>query len=57
MSCVQWNRSVEHMAAQGIDQFVEIGPGKVLTGLIRRIDRGATVANVDDLATAKSFAA
>ena len=57
MSCVQWNRSVEYMAAQGIDQFVEIGPGNVLAGLIRRIDRGATVANVNDLATAKSFAA
>ena len=57
MSCVQWNRSVEYMAAQGIDQFVEIGPGKVLTGLIRRINRDATVANVDGLAAAKSFAA
>ena len=57
MSCVQWNRSVEYMAAQRIDQFVEIGPGKVLTGLIRRINRDATVANVDGLAAAKSFAA
>jgi len=57
MSCVQWNRSVEYMAAQGIDQFVEIGPGTVLTSLIRRINRDATVANVDGLAAAKSFAA
>ena len=57
MSCVQWNRSVEYMTANGIDEFVEIGPGKVLTGLVRRIDRGAKVASVGDLASVKSFAA
>ena len=56
-SCVQWNRSVEYMVAQGVDEFVEFGPGRVLTGLVRRIDRGAKVANVGDLASAKSFAA
>jgi len=56
-SCVQWNRSIEYMAAQGIDEFVEFGPGRVLTGLVRRIDRGVKVANVGDLASARSFAA
>ena len=57
MSCVQWNRSVEYMMAEGVGEFVEIGPGKVLTGLVRRINRGAKVANVCDLASVKSFAA
>jgi len=57
MSCVQWNRSVEYMTAEGVSEFVEIGPGKVLTGLVRRINRGAKVTNVGDLASAKSFAA
>ena len=57
MSCVQWNRSVEYMKARGIEDFVEIGPGKVLTGLVRRIDREAKVANVGDLASVQSFAA
>ncbi len=56
-SCVQWNRTVEYMTAQGIEQFVEIGPGKVLTGLIRRANREAKVANVSNLDSATSFAA
>ena len=34
---VRWRESVLWMAAQGVDRFVELGPGKVLSGLIRRI--------------------
>lgn len=49
VSCVQWNRSVEFMDAEGIKTFVEIGPGKVLTGLIGRIRPKATVLNVDSM--------
>lgn len=48
---VQWQRSVEYMAAQGVNTFVEIGPGKVLTGLVRRINREARTANVSDVAS------
>jgi [acyl-carrier-protein] S-malonyltransferase len=51
---VQWQRSVEYMVAQGVDTFIEIGPGKVLTGLIRRINKDVTTLNINDLATAKS---
>ncbi len=43
--CVQWQRSIEYMISEGISTFVEVGPGKVLTGLIKRID--ATVATME----------
>ncbi len=46
---VQWQRSIEYMAAQGVTTFVEIGPGKVLTGLVRRINREVKTANVSDV--------
>jgi [acyl-carrier-protein] S-malonyltransferase len=52
---VQWQRTVEYMVAQGVDTFIEIGPGKVLTGLIRRINKDVTTRNINDLATAKSL--
>jgi [acyl-carrier-protein] S-malonyltransferase len=47
---VQWQRSVEHMAGAGVATFVEIGPGQVLTGLIRRIVPGARLVNVGSVA-------
>ncbi|GJL95255.1 MAG: malonyl CoA-acyl carrier protein transacylase [Hyphococcus sp.] len=43
---VRWTESVHHMTAQGADTFIEVGAGKVLSGLIRRINRDATTANV-----------
>ena len=54
---VFWQRSVEYMRSQGVKQFIEFGPGRVLSGLIRRIDRAAVVANVSDIAGARSLAA
>jgi [acyl-carrier-protein] S-malonyltransferase len=51
---VQWQRGIEYMVGQGVDTFIEIGPGKVLTGLIRRINKDVTTLNINDLATAKS---
>jgi [acyl-carrier-protein] S-malonyltransferase len=53
---VQWARSVEHMAAGGVTTFIEIGPGKVLTGLIRRIDRNVATVNVGDAEAVRAFA-
>jgi [acyl-carrier-protein] S-malonyltransferase len=47
--CVYWQRSVEYMAAQGVDRFMEIGPGNVLTGLVKRIARDAAAVSVADL--------
>jgi [acyl-carrier-protein] S-malonyltransferase len=48
-SCVQWQKSVEYMVASGVDTFVEIGPGQVLNGLIRRIHKEARIFNVEDV--------
>jgi [acyl-carrier-protein] S-malonyltransferase len=47
---VQWHRSIESLIGGGFDRFVEIGPGRVLTGLMRRINRSASAVNVSDAA-------
>ena len=51
---VRWEESVLRMSADGAVRFVEIGPGKVLSGLVKRIVKGAEVCNVEDLATLKA---
>jgi len=50
-SPVRWTESVEAMAAQGVTQLLEIGPGKVLTGLTKRIVDSLTAAAVNDSAS------
>ena len=45
-SSVLWQQSMERLIADGCERFVEIGPGNVLTGLMRRIDRRADIVNV-----------
>jgi len=47
-SAVRWQESVERLLAEGATTFVEIGPGTVLSGLIRKIAKDATVLNVGD---------
>jgi len=44
-----WEDSINAMTAEGFDTFIEIGPGKVLSGLVKRIARDARVLNVEDL--------
>ena len=48
-SSVRWQQSVETMLADGVDTFIEIGPGKTLAGFMRKIDRTAKVYNVEKL--------
>ncbi len=45
---VQWEGSMRALIAEGVDTFVEVGPGKVLCGLMRQIDRSRTCLNVED---------
>lgn len=47
---VQWTRTIEYLASQGITIFLEIGPGQALTGMVKRIVRGATLLNVSSAA-------
>jgi len=46
ISPVRWTETVQQLSAQGITQAVEMGPGKVLAGLVRRIDKNISVASV-----------
>jgi [acyl-carrier-protein] S-malonyltransferase len=52
---VRWIASVRRMAAAGVNTFVEVGPGAVLTGLIKRIAPGARLVNLNDMASVQSF--
>jgi [acyl-carrier-protein] S-malonyltransferase len=56
-SPVRWLESVELLIKQGVDTFVEVGPGKVLTGLMRQISREVRCFNVGDAASLKSASA
>lgn len=55
-TCVQWSKSVEYMADNGVGTFVEIGPGAVLTGLTKRIAKDVPAFSVADVASARTFA-
>jgi [acyl-carrier-protein] S-malonyltransferase len=44
---VRWQQAVERLAAEGVTTFIEVGPGTVLSGLVRKIAKGARVLNVD----------
>ena len=49
---VDWVAAVERMTAAGVDTFIEVGPGRVLTGLIKRIAPDATTIPLDDPSSA-----
>jgi [acyl-carrier-protein] S-malonyltransferase len=46
-SKVRWRESVEYMINQGVDDFIEIGPGKVLSGLVKKINKHVKVSNIN----------
>lgn len=45
-SPVQWIRTIEYLAAAGVEVFIEIGPGQALTGMVKRIAKGTTTVNI-----------
>ncbi len=56
-SCVQWNNSIKHMIDNGINSFFEIGNGKILSGMIKRINRDAKITNISDFDSVLEYAA
>ncbi|APR97923.2 ACP S-malonyltransferase [Wolbachia endosymbiont of Folsomia candida] len=49
VSRVRWREMVLHMASNGINKFIEIGPNKVLSNLVKRIDQSISVQNIDNI--------
>lgn len=52
-SSVRWQQTIENMIADGVDTFIEVGPGKTLSGFMKKINREMkciNIATVDDLA-------
>jgi len=54
-SCVQWNNTVKFMLKDGIDAFYEIGHGRILSGMVKRIDRSASVTSIGDFASVLNY--
>ena len=48
---VRWQQTVEKLLADGVDTFIEVGAGKTLCGLIKRMSRTAKICNVEDAAS------
>ncbi|MBC8453037.1 MAG: ACP S-malonyltransferase [Chloroflexi bacterium] len=55
-SCVQWNNTVKFMVNDGITNFYEIGHGKILSGMVKRIDPSANIASIGDFASVLAYA-
>jgi [acyl-carrier-protein] S-malonyltransferase len=54
-SPVRWEESIRRMTEDGIEQVLEIGPGKVLSGLMKRINPNVEIKNLEDLQTLKKI--
>ncbi|MEN6332706.1 MAG: ACP S-malonyltransferase [Phycisphaerales bacterium] len=52
---ILWQKCMERLLVEGVEEFYEIGPGRVLTGLMKRINRKTKVTNVSDLASVKAL--
>ena len=48
-SRVRWRESVDYMVKEGVTDFIEIGPGKVLSGLVKKINKDAKISNINSL--------
>ncbi len=56
MSSVLWEQTIRKMIADGITDFIEIGPGKTLSGFVKKIDRGLNIYNIEDIASLENTA-
>ena len=56
-SSVRWQQTIERLIADGADKFVEIGPGKTLTGFMRKINRDVAAVNIDNFEDFEKFVA
>jgi len=54
-SPIRWQKCMERLLADGVEEFYEIGPGRVLTGLMKRISRKTKVTNVSDASSLKAL--
>ena len=52
---VRWRESIINMINFGVNEFIEIGPGRVLSGLIKRIDRNVKINHVNNLIDIKKI--
>ena len=52
---VRWRESINNMINLGVNNFIEIGPGKVLSGLVKRINRNVKLNQVNNLLDAKNL--
>lgn len=48
-SSVRWEDNIRKLINDGVDTFIEVGPGKALTGFVKKIDRTKTILNVEDI--------
>ena len=55
-SSVRWEESMRYLIGQGFTHFIELGPGRALSGFLKRIDKTAQVLNVEDLASLETTA-
>jgi [acyl-carrier-protein] S-malonyltransferase len=55
VSPVRWTESIQHMIAMGVKKFVEVGPGAVLAGLVKRIDKSVDVVSVNNVASLEAL--
>ena len=51
VSSVQWRKSVEYMIENGVDTFIEIGPGKTLSGFVKKVNKDVKVMNIESVET------
>jgi len=55
-SSVRWEESMRYLLRQGFTRFIELGPGKALSGFMKRIDKAAQILNVEDMASLETTA-